>query len=138
MALPSLYVPDVEPKNFLAYLMIGRAMEVVQTLEDPSTGVKTLYLVNKNDKGGPPVPLGRDLNEALGESNLLTYDALVTTIQPLLKKEYLQFQKRQALSASVEAQVDEVRAQRKNPSDTLYRMFSHAGETAVVLLGARQ
>ena len=84
------------------------------------------------------MPLGRDLNEALGESNLLTYDALVTTIQPLLKKEYLQFQKRQALSASVEAQVDEVRAQRKNPSDTLYRMFSHAGETAVVLLGARQ
>ena len=137
-ALPSLYVPDVEPKKFLAYLMIGRAMEVVQTLEDPSTGVKTLYLVNRNDKGGPPVPLGRDLNEALGESNLLTYDALVTTIQPLLKKEYLQFQKRQALSASVEAQVDEVRAQRKNPSDTLYRMFSHAGETAVVLLGARQ
>ena len=90
---------------------------------------------------GSPSRNGREtsgLNEALGESNLLTYDALVTTIQPLLKKEYLQFQKRQALSASVEAQVDEVRAQRKNPSDTLYRMFSHAGETAVVLLGARQ
>lgn len=137
-ALPNLFVPDVEPKKFLAYLMIGKAMEVVQMLEDPDTGVKNLYLVNKNDKGRPPVPLGRDLSEALGESNLLTYDALVATIQPLLKKEYVQFQKRQALSASVEAQVDEARAQSKSLSDKLYRIFYHAGETAVVLLGTRQ
>jgi hypothetical protein len=137
-ALPNLYVPDVEPKKFLAYLMIGKAMEVVQTLEDPDTGAKNLFLVNKNDKGRRLVPLGKDLSAALGESNLLTYDALVTTIQPLLKKEYLQFQKRQALSASVEAQIDEVRSQSKSPSDKLYRMFYHAGETAVVLLGTRQ
>jgi hypothetical protein len=137
-ALPNLYVPDVELKKFLAYLMIGKAMEVVQMLEDPHTGAKNLYLVNKNDKGRAPVPLGKDLNEALGGSNLLTYDALVATIQPLLKKEYLQFQKRQALSASVEAQVDEIRARSSSPSDKLYRMFYNAGETAVVLLGTRQ
>jgi hypothetical protein len=133
-ALPSLYVPDVEPKKFLAYLMIGKAMEVVQMLEDPQTGARNLYLVNKNSK----VPLGKDVSEALGVSNLLTYDALVATIQPLLKKEYLQFQKRQALSASVEAQVDEIRTRSASPSDKLYRMFYHAGETAVVLLGTRQ
>jgi hypothetical protein len=137
-ALPNLYVPDVEPKKYLAYLMIGKAMEVVQLLEDPDTGAKKLFLVTKNDKGRPMVPLGKDLSTALGESNLLTYDALVTTIQPLLKKEYLQYQKRQALSASVEAQIDEVRSQSKSPSDKLYRMFYHAGETAVVLLGTRQ
>jgi hypothetical protein len=133
-SLPSLYVPEVEPKKFLAYLMIGKAMEVVQMLEDPRTGARNLFLVNKNSK----VPLGKDLNEALGGSNLLTYDALVATIQPLLKKEYLQYQKRQALSASVEAQVDEIRARSTSPSDKLYRMFYNAGETAVVLLGTRQ
>jgi len=138
--LPNLYVGDVELKKFLAYLMIGKAMEVVQTLEDPETGLKNLYLVNKNEMGreNQPVPLGRDLNDAIGESNQLTFNALVATIQPLLKKEYLHIQKREALSASVQAQIDEIKAKRKNPMDKVYRMFYNAGEAAVVLLGTRQ
>jgi len=120
--------------------MIGKAMEVVQTLEDPETGLKNLYLVNKNEMGreNQPVPLGRDLNDAIGESNQLTFNALVATIQPLLKKEYLHIQKREALSASVQAQIDEIKAKRKNPMDKVYRMFYNAGEAAVVLLGTRQ
>jgi len=139
-ALPNLYVEDVEPRKFLAYLMIGKAMHVVQTLEDPSTGLKNLYLVNQGEAGAdnPPVPLGRDINEAISESNKLTFDALVATIQPLLKKEYLHVQKREALSASVQSQVEEIKARRKNPSDKVYRMFYNAGEAAVVLLGTRQ
>ncbi|HTC95775.1 MAG TPA: tubulin-like doman-containing protein [Terriglobales bacterium] len=138
-ALPNLYVGDVEPKKFLAYLMIGRAMQVVQTLEDPDTGMKNLYLISKNGNGHEnPVPLGRDINDAVGESNVLTFDALVSTIQPLLKNEYLHIQKREALSASVQAQIDEIKAKRKNPLDKVYRMFYKAGEAAVVLLGTRQ
>jgi hypothetical protein len=138
--LPSLFVGDVEPKKFLAYLLLAKAMEVVQLLEDPDTGLKSLYLLTKNEKGrdNAPILLGRSMHDALQQSSLETYDALIAAVEPLLAGEFLHAKKREDLSASIQLQLNEVRAERKSPLDKTYRMFAQAAETAESILAPRE
>src|SRR5262249_26718454 len=36
--LPDLFLPEADPKTYLAHLLIAKSMEAVQPLEDPDTG----------------------------------------------------------------------------------------------------
>jgi len=138
--LPNLFVGDVEPKKFLAYLLLAKAMDVVQLLEDPDTGLKNLYLLTKNEKGreNAPILLGKSMDNALQQSSLETYDALIASVDPLLAKEFLHAKKREELSISIQSQLNEVRAERKNPLDRTYRLFAQAAETAESILAPRE
>jgi Tubulin like len=134
--LPSLYVPEVEPKKYLAYLMIGKSMNVIQSLENPDTGITSLYLLTRNEKGreNEPIELGKDFAAALENANLISYDALGGAVDMALHSDYLHRLKREELQAGVNAQVDQVRAERKNPLDRTYKAFVAAADVASTML----
>jgi hypothetical protein len=77
------------------------------------------------------------MDHAVQESNLETYDALVASVEPLLAREFLHAKKREELSSAIQAQLNEIRAERKNPLDKTYRMFAQAAETAESILAPK-
>jgi len=137
--LPGLFIPEVDQKKLLAYLMIGKAMGVIQSLEDPDSGLTSLYLLTKNDRGrdNDPILLGKDWATSLEDANLMTYDALLGAIEPALEKDYLHRTKREELINALNVQLDEVKAERKNPLDKTYKAFAAAVGTAETLLTPR-
>ena len=81
-----------------------------------------------------PILLGKSLEHALEESNLETYDAIVGSDEPLLAKDFLHAKKREERDAAIQSQLSEIRVERKNPLDKLYKMFVQAAETADSIL----
>src|SRR5262249_5491603 len=64
--LPDLFLPEADPKRYLANLLIAKGMDAIQSLEDPETGLSSLYLLTKDNRGfdREPVRLGKDFAEA--------------------------------------------------------------------------
>ena len=138
--LPGLNVPEVDPKKYLAYLMIAKSMNLVQSLENPDTGATSLYLLTRNNQGreNEPIELGKDFAAAVENANLINYDALGGAVETGLSRDYLHRLKREELLGQVNAQVDEVRAQRKNPLDKTYKAFVSASDVAATMLRPQQ
>jgi hypothetical protein len=82
--------------------------------------------------------LGKSLENTLEKSNLETYDALVGSVEPLLAKDFLHAKKREELDAAIQSQLSEIRVERKNPLDKIYRMFVQAAETADSILTPKE
>jgi Tubulin like len=138
--LPSLYVPEVDNKKYLAYLMLAKSMDIIQSLENPDTGVTSLYLLTKNDKGrdNDPIELGKDFAAAVEDANLISYDALGGAVESALSRDYLHRLKREELLTSLDAQLDQVRAEHKNPLDKTFKAFKAASEAAAAMISSQQ
>ncbi len=128
--LPDLFIEDVNPTKLRGYLMLAQAMEVVAALEDPDTGVTSLYLMprDKNGKELEPVNLGKTMEEAISDASLASQDSIQSTVMPLLQTDYLHRAKREELMKKVEAQVAAVRAEKKNPLDKTYKAYVQASQ----------
>ena len=137
---PDLFIGEVDQKKFLAYLMIAKSMGFVQQLEDPDSGLSNLYFVSKDARGRDldPVLLGKDLNAVLDESSLVTYDSITSAIRAGMQNQYLHRTKREELINGVLAQVDEVKAVRKNPLDKVYKSYVQASQVAEEILTPKQ
>jgi hypothetical protein len=137
---PSLFIEDADPKKYLAYLMMGRAAGMIQKLEDPDTGLLSIYLVTKNAKGreNDPELLGKDFQTVLEDASLSVYDAITSAVNQLLQSEYLHKTKREQLLANLEEQLAEVKAERKNPLDKVYKAHVQAVDYAETVLSPKQ
>jgi hypothetical protein len=138
--LPSLFIEDADPKKYLAYLMMGQAANLIQKLEDPDTGLSSIYLVTKNAKGreNDPELLGKDFQTVLDDASLSVYDALTTAVNQSLQSEYLHRSKREELLANLEQQLAGVKAVRKNPLDKIYKAHVQAVDFAETVLTPKQ
>ena len=136
----SLFIEDADPKKYLAYLMMARAASLVQKLEDPDTGLMNVYLVTKNAKGrdNDPELLGRDFQSVLDDASLQTYDAVTSAVNQLLQTDFLHRAKREELLANLEQQLAEVKAERKNPLDKVYKAHVQAVDFAEAVLTPKQ
>jgi len=67
-------------------LLIAKALNIVQQLEDPQTGLKSVYLITKNERGrdNPPMLLGQTLDRAADEASGEIFDQTETTVQTML------------------------------------------------------
>jgi hypothetical protein len=137
---PSLFIESVDSKKYLAYLMTGRAMGLLDSLEDPETGQTAIYLMGKDSRGRDldPVPLGKDFAAILDEASLTAYDSLMSQIRPLLENQYLHKAKREELLNNIDAQVAAVKVERKNPLDKVYKSYVVAAQTAEAILMPKQ
>jgi hypothetical protein len=126
-------------KKYLAYLMIAKSMNRIQSLENLDTGRTSLYLVTKDEKGreNELIELGKDFAAALENANLKSYDALRSTVENALHSEYEERLKREKLLVGVNAQVDEVRAARKDTRDETYREYVYAANVASTQLKSK-
>ncbi|MBV8367489.1 MAG: hypothetical protein JO036_00945 [Candidatus Eremiobacteraeota bacterium] len=116
---PSLFLRKIGPSEILPELLLASALSIVQTLEDPDTGRKGVYLMRNDAQGreAPPLSLGKSLTDAVDALDALSFDALETQIRGLLARDFLHQAKRAELLANVGAQVDAVKTERPNPLD---------------------
>ena len=137
--LPDLFLPEADPKRYLAHLLIAKCMNKVQLLEDPETGITSLYLVLTDDRGIPldPIKLGKDFAEAASNPNAAALDALAMTVNQALESDYLHQTKRDELFKSLLSEVESIKAQRKNPLDKTVRAYSDAARVADSVLQRR-
>ena len=120
--------------------MLAKSMDIIQSLENPDTGVTSLYLLTKNDKGreNDPIELGKDFAAAVEDANLISYDALGGAVESALSRDYLHRLKREELLTSLDAQLDQVRAEHKNPLDKTFKAFKAASEAAAAMVSSQQ
>jgi hypothetical protein len=138
--LPNIFIEDVNPVKYRGYLMLAQAMGVVAQLEDPDTGISSLYLMPRDNKGREldPVMLGKDMEAALADASLITYDAVTSTVSPLLETDFLHRSKRQELVKAVNDQVAEIRAIKKNPLDKVYKAYVQSANYVETLVAPKQ
>jgi Tubulin like len=138
-SLPDLFMPEADPKRYLAHLLIARGIGSVQSLEEPDTGVSSLYLMLKDERGldREPMRLGKDFAEAWANPNAEAEDALAMSVTQALGAEFLHQAKREELMSKVIAEVDAVKAERKNPLDKAVRAYSDAARIADTILQRR-
>ncbi len=137
--LPDLFLPEADPKRYLANLLIAKAMGLVQVLEDPETGVAGLYLLLKDERGlsREPIFLGKDFADASSNPSPEASDALSSGVTQALSSEFLHQSKRDELFSKVIADVDLIKAERKNPLDKAVRAYSDAARLADTILQRR-
>src|SRR5262249_43404242 len=96
-AFPDLFLPEAEPRRYLANLLIGRGMNTVELLEDPDTGISSLYLLTKDSRGldEEPMRLGATFADAWANPNAEAYDALSMTVSQSLASDFLHQSRRE-------------------------------------------
>jgi hypothetical protein len=114
-------------------------MNLVQTLEDPDTGLSSLYLLTKDESGfdREPIRLGKDFGEAWANPNAEADDALSMTVNRGLASDFLHQAKRDELLDKVKAEFEAIKAERKNPLDKAVRAYSEATRLADAILHQR-
>ncbi len=134
-----LFMPEADPKRYLAHLLIAKGMGLVQVLEDPDTGLGGLYLLSKDERGldRDPMKLGKDFNEAWASPNAEASDALATAVTQSLASQFLHQSKRDELGGKVIAELEAVKTERKNPLDKTVRAYSDAARLADSILQQR-
>lgn len=137
--LPDLFLPEADPKRYLANLLLAKCMEAVQPIEDPETGVTSLYLLLNDDRGltREPIKLGKNFAEAYSNPNAEATDALATAVTQALGSDFLHQSKRDELMKKIIAEVDSIKAERKNPLDKTVRAYSEAARLADTILQRR-
>ena len=137
---PSLFVRSTAETIDLGlpYVLLGRALDVIQKLENPVTGLTNMALVTKDENGfdNDPVVLGNTLVDSVGRLNSDAVRTISATVQELLDGEqYAHVTKRAELQKTILTLVEEVKAERKNNvQDETYRRFLNAGKKAVSIL----
>jgi hypothetical protein len=136
---PSLYVRTVSARDVFPFLLIAKAMNAVRQLEDPATGLSSMYLLTKNERGreNSPILLGPTLARAADEATGEVMDQLESLTQSSLAGEYLHQTKREQLVTSINSDLDAIRADVKNPLDKRYKTALDAANKAEEILSKR-
>jgi hypothetical protein len=136
---PDLFLPEADPKRYLAHLLLAKGMDAVQALEDPETGVTSLYLLLNDEHGlaREPMKLGKNFNEAYSNPNAEASDALAMAVTQALASDFLHQSKRDELMKKVIAEVESIKAERKNPLDKTVRAYTEAARLADTILQRR-
>jgi hypothetical protein len=137
--LPDLFLPEADPKRYLAHLLIAKGMDAVQPLQDPETGITNLYLLAKDERGldREPLKLGKDLAEAYANPSAEASDALAAAVEAALASDYLHQTARDGLMAKVMTELEGVKSERKNPLDKAVRAYTEAARLADTILHQR-
>jgi hypothetical protein len=136
--LPNLYLRKVAPREVLPYLLIAKAMNLVQKLADDQTGVEGLYLVQKDARGHVDAcQLGGDLEQAAQDGTPAILDRLETVVQERLATDYLHQAKRDEVIRTVNAEVDAVLEEVKNPLSARYKASVDAANRVEEILNKR-
>jgi hypothetical protein len=137
--LPGLFLPEADPKRYLAHLLLAKSMEKVKSLEDPDTGLTGLYLLLSDDRGLPldPIKLGKDFADASSNPNAEASDALAMAVHQALASDYLHQARRDELMKRVLAEVEGIRSERKNPLDKTVRAYTEAARLADTIVQRR-
>jgi hypothetical protein len=137
---PLLFIPSqgAVARDTIPYLLLAKAIGLVQEMPNAQTGAKELALVTKDQSGldTDPILLGRALTDAPGKLDRRESDLVREYVRLALASPDLMLDaKRTDLLQSVVAQVDAIKIERGgNMQDETYRQFLEGGKKAVAIL----
>jgi hypothetical protein len=136
---PRLFVPlqDEVKRDAIPYLLLARALKLVQEGTNPRNGSTGLLFVAKDESGfdTDPIDLGKDLLDALAKIDIESADFVRGHVDRVLEKDYAQDSQRGEVQKSVVSEVERVKLDRgNNVNDEIYRRFLEGGKKAVKIL----
>lgn len=138
---PPLFLPEgaAVRKGLMAWLLLGKAMQVTRELEDPETGTKGLYLVVKDARGREQRPVFLAANEAdLAEAgDPATAFQLESAVRAGLDGEFLHNGKRGELSLKLDEALLEMQRAIPNSLDKRREAYEDAVASAETYLKQR-
>jgi hypothetical protein len=138
---PPVFLPDggVVRKGMQAWILLGKVMDGVKTLENPDTGSKGLYLVVKDARGREQRPIFLAQNEEeLAQSGDPTVSyQLESMVRAGLNGDYLHRAKREELVQKLDDGLKEMQKSIPNPLDKRREAYEEAVATAEKILEQR-
>lgn len=138
---PPIFLPDGEEirRKMYAWLLLAKAMGMTRELEDPESGTKSLYLVEKDERGRekPPVPLATNEAELAEAGDPAVAFRIQNAVQAALGGEYLHAAKRKELAAKLDEGLVAMQRTISNPLDKRREAYETAVASAESYLEQR-
>jgi hypothetical protein len=136
---PRIFVPmqDEMKRDALPYLLLARALGMIQEEVNSRTGSTGLFFVSKDESGfdTDPIDLGKNLIEAVAKIDIEGADLMRVHVTQMLRSDFAEDSKRSGLQKQIVAEVDQVKALRGgSASDEVYSQFRDAGRLAVKII----
>jgi len=136
---PDLYV-TTDIKKYLPYIMLAKALQLIQPITNPVTGNTELYLVELDKDVGLEnrVKLGKNLSDAFETLDVAVAQKFEDSIGKLLTEpDYRHREKRSALMECVREDLKVVLSERRGDiEDEVYKCFEGAARKAIQSLQA--
>lgn len=125
---PPLFLDAAPPGDLLALVLVARATNLIQELEDPETGRKGVYLVTRDARGrdNDPVALGDNEDAIVEKRDVSLVYHLRAGIQQLLQGEYLHRTKREEIVTELDRVFADVAERIPNPLDKRRKAYKEA------------
>jgi hypothetical protein len=122
--------------DLLPLLLLGRALTLVQELEDPDTGLKSLYLVTKDDRGrdSDPVVLGDSDDDVLEKRDIAMSYKLRAAIRKLVTADFQHREKKEQVRTALNDVYRDVETRIPNPLDKRRKVYRDAVSKAEEML----
>lgn len=139
-AWPRLFVASSSEVKHeaLPYVLLAKAMGLIQEGRNPATGVEEVLLVTKDSDGfdNDPVALGKNFLASADSIDLAILHTIKSVCEETLAAaEYLHQDRRSDLRRAILAEVEGVKSARGgNINDEIYRRFLDAGRRAVAIV----
>jgi len=136
---PDLFVASSEGlrQKGLPYVLIAKALNLIQQNQSPTTGKSELVLLTKNKDGydNPPIRLGQNLIEAVDKIDAENFEIIRLSVEEALAEEYQHVDKQSELKKLILDEVERVKAERKGDfNDPVYQRFLDAGKRTVKII----
>lgn len=133
---PPIFLVSGADIDTLPLLLLGRAMKLIQELEDPDTGKPGIYLITKDERGrdNDPVALGASDEEIVEKRDVALANRLRISIQKLIQSEYQHRSRRDEIVTALDVVLAGVVARIPNPLDKRRRTYKEAVSKAEELL----
>ena len=124
---------DVE---ILPLLLVGRALNLVQEIENPDTGLKALYLVTKDERGrdNDPIQLGESDDYIVEKRDVAMSYQLRAAIQKIVASEFQHREKKEQVKSALNAVYQNVEECIPNPLDKRRKIYRDAVAKAEEML----
>jgi hypothetical protein len=137
---PRLFIPAQSEvtRDTIPFLLLAKALKLVQSAPNPTTGSPELVFVSKDADGfdNDPIYLGKTLTEAGAKLDRRSADLVRDYVSAQLNsKDNLLDTKRAELRQAIVADVEAIKVERgNNIQDDVYKQFLDGGKKAVAVL----
>jgi hypothetical protein len=138
---PPVFLPegDTVRKGLLTWLILGKAMACVKTMDDPETGLNSLYLVATDDRGREhdPILLATSEEELTQAGDPARAYQLENVVRGKLGGEFLHKAKRDQLQAALDEGLRQIQQAIPNALDKKRKAYREAVDAAEAILNQR-
>jgi len=138
---PPVFLPDggTVGKALITWLLLGKAMGCIKTMDDPETGLQALYLVATDERGREqdPILLATCEDELIQAGDHAKASQLELVVCGKLGGEFLHKAKRDQLLSALDEGLRQIQQTIPNPLDKKRKAYREAVDAAEAILNQR-